>query len=282
MVFYLRTEHDKGTKVYGCASPTENRLTMALEIPFMKTVRRAFTLIELLVVIAIIAILAAILFPVFGRARENGRRASCASNLKQIGLGLIQYSQDYDEILVADWYGTNGTTQAPGAATVSYKWNDAIFPYLKSEAIFTCPSAVPTGSRAAAAKPWRYYRNIPAGQENELDENGSYSIVHGYGTLDNDRTPPVSHPLSSGANQLVSLARVEAPTTSVWVLDGSGAFSSNIATLTSRDITSVSPRHLETVNALFVDGHVKAVKRDFVFRRDATDTFFPALTIQDD
>ena len=60
-------------------------------------IKRGFTLIELLVVIAIIAILAAILFPVFARARENARRASCASNLKQIGLGLMQYVQDYDE-----------------------------------------------------------------------------------------------------------------------------------------------------------------------------------------
>ncbi|MBC8104296.1 MAG: DUF1559 domain-containing protein, partial [Cytophagales bacterium] len=65
-----------------------------------KSSRAGFTLIELLVVIAIIAILAAILFPVFARARENARRASCQSNLKQIGLGLIQYSQDYDEKLV--------------------------------------------------------------------------------------------------------------------------------------------------------------------------------------
>jgi prepilin-type N-terminal cleavage/methylation domain-containing protein len=61
----------------------------------------AFTLIELLVVIAIIAMLAAILFPVFGRARENARRSSCQSNLKQIGLGIMQYTQDYDERLPA-------------------------------------------------------------------------------------------------------------------------------------------------------------------------------------
>ncbi|MDH7569634.1 MAG: prepilin-type N-terminal cleavage/methylation domain-containing protein, partial [Armatimonadota bacterium] len=60
---------------------------------------RGFTLIELLVVIAIIAILAAILFPVFARARENARRSNCASNLKQIGMGIRQYSQDYDERL---------------------------------------------------------------------------------------------------------------------------------------------------------------------------------------
>ena len=65
--------------------------------PQARTIRQAFTLIELLVVIAIIAILAAILFPVFARARENARRSSCQSNLKQIGLGMIQYAQDYDE-----------------------------------------------------------------------------------------------------------------------------------------------------------------------------------------
>ena len=65
-----------------------------LRTPKLKS---AFTLIELLVVIAIIAILASILFPVFGRARENARRASCQSNLKQMALGLKQYTQDYDE-----------------------------------------------------------------------------------------------------------------------------------------------------------------------------------------
>ena len=62
--------------------------------------KRGFTLIELLVVVAIIGILAAILFPVFARARENARRASCQSNLKQIGLGIAQYTQDYDERVV--------------------------------------------------------------------------------------------------------------------------------------------------------------------------------------
>ncbi|BCM93529.1 hypothetical protein IAD21_05420 [Abditibacteriota bacterium] len=89
----------------------------------------AFTLIELLVVIAIIAILAAILFPVFARARENARRSSCQSNLKQIGLGLFQYTQDYDE----RWPYRN-------SAGNMIWWPNQIMPYLKSTQIFSCPS----------------------------------------------------------------------------------------------------------------------------------------------
>src|SRR6478672_5615788 len=103
--------------------------------------RRAFTLIELLVVIAIIALLAAILFPVFARARENARKSSCANNLKQIGLGVAQYSQDYDEILPRQWYANNGNSVGyePGGAPRT-RWMDVIFPYVKSQQVFTCPS----------------------------------------------------------------------------------------------------------------------------------------------
>lgn len=92
-----------------------------------------FTLIELLVVIAIIAILAAILFPVFARARENARKSSCQSNLKQIMLGWIQYSQDYDEKVVP--YSSNA-----GSSGVAVAWNRVLQPYLKSTQILTCPS----------------------------------------------------------------------------------------------------------------------------------------------
>ena len=95
----------------------------------IKNHKTAFTLIELLVVIAIIAILAAILFPVFARARENARRSSCLSNVKQIGLGLLQYAQDYDESFPAA--RTTGTS-------VSWRW--MIQPYLKSTQVNSCPS----------------------------------------------------------------------------------------------------------------------------------------------
>ncbi|MDR3707578.1 MAG: DUF1559 domain-containing protein [Capsulimonadaceae bacterium] len=91
--------------------------------------RAAFTLIELLIVIAIIAILAAILFPVFATAREKARQSSCASNLKQISLGMIQYTQDYDEFF--PWTVTL-SEYGPG-------WAGHIYPYVKSTSVFTCP-----------------------------------------------------------------------------------------------------------------------------------------------
>src|SRR5690606_25468617 len=103
--------------------------------------KTAFTLIELLVVIAIIAILASILFPVFARARENARRASCMSNMKQIGLGIMMYAQDHDNRLMQ----YNGGNRRGGETPY---YHEAIQPYLKSYQIFRCPS-VP--SRAATA-----------------------------------------------------------------------------------------------------------------------------------
>jgi prepilin-type N-terminal cleavage/methylation domain-containing protein/prepilin-type processing-associated H-X9-DG protein len=92
--------------------------------------RRGFTLIELLVVIAIIAILAAILFPVFARAKEKARQVSCLSNAKQIVLGQLQYVQDYDERF--PYFLTNPARGEP--------WWNAIQPYLRNEDIYSCPS----------------------------------------------------------------------------------------------------------------------------------------------
>ena len=109
--------------------------------------RSAFTLIELLVVIAIIAILAAILFPAFARARESARRSSCLNNFKQIGLGFMQYSQDYDETLPRFSQSANGYNGFAGygaAGDDGARWADMLEPYLKSTQIFNCPSGTKT------------------------------------------------------------------------------------------------------------------------------------------
>ncbi|HEX9996387.1 MAG TPA: DUF1559 domain-containing protein [Abditibacterium sp.] len=106
--------------------------------------RLAFTLIELLVVISIIAILAAILFPVFGRARENARRASCQSNLKQIGLALQMYMQDFDSRVPIC---VDNSTLSP--TDDSGYWWVTLFKYTKNDQVFTCsswqPTTTPTG-----------------------------------------------------------------------------------------------------------------------------------------
>ncbi len=97
--------------------------------------RNGFTLIELLVVIAIIAILAAILFPVFARARENARKTTCLSNLKQLGLGMLQYLQDYDE----RFPGRCVSATYPDCTGNNY-WYHVIAPYVKNTDLLICPS----------------------------------------------------------------------------------------------------------------------------------------------
>ena len=119
-----------------------------------KTVGRGFTLIELLVVIAIIAILASILFPVFARARENARRSSCQSNLKNVGLGFQQYLQDYDEL-----YPRNDSSAGLGWASHQLQ------PYIKSTQVFTCPSD--SAVNASTGQSYSYAYNTNLGGQNQ-------------------------------------------------------------------------------------------------------------------
>jgi len=111
--------------------------------------RKGFTLIELLVVIAIIAILAAILFPVFAQAREKARQTSCLSNTKQIGLAAAMYTQDYDETFVINFYDSadpndpfgSGPNNTFANLQYTYWWPRLLEPYFKSWGIFNCPSS---------------------------------------------------------------------------------------------------------------------------------------------
>jgi prepilin-type N-terminal cleavage/methylation domain-containing protein len=110
----------------------------------LRKVRSAFTLIELLVVIAIIAILAAILFPVFAQARDKARMASCLSNAKQLGLGLMMYVQDYDETFYWQRAWDEQDDWGPGRWGPSFfsytRWPIRHLPYIKNEGVFKCPS----------------------------------------------------------------------------------------------------------------------------------------------
>jgi prepilin-type N-terminal cleavage/methylation domain-containing protein/prepilin-type processing-associated H-X9-DG protein len=219
--------------------------------------RRGFTLIELLVVIAIIALLAAILLPVFARARENARRASCQSNLRQMGMGLLQYVQDYDEYLPGSAYGG---VAADSNNSTAYKWMDAIFPYVKNEQIIVCPGD--------GGGKYIYSKNIPDGQTSTA--YGSYGQNGAYRNAGDAQTPPRS------AAYTVSLAAISSPAATVWATDtnnreevnGSYGFSwpdaggNPVITGNPRQLEKIIERHLETTNVLYCDGHVKAMKLD--------------------
>ena len=229
---------------------------------------KAFTLIELLVVVAIIALLAAILFPVFSRARESARRSSCQSNLKQIGLGLIQYSQDYDEILVPNAIRTNGDSSV---SLGRLKWMDLLQPYTKSEQIFTCPSD----------RQSRYVYGSGGGTNNRY---GSYVINHVYNQSTNTNLrPPCSQPVPHGGASVTfttNVARLESGNTNH---SFGGVYNQNIfmactaggtpylRALSAGADDYIFGRHLETTNVLFCDGHVKAVHL-----RDMLDSYVPS------
>jgi prepilin-type N-terminal cleavage/methylation domain-containing protein/prepilin-type processing-associated H-X9-DG protein len=188
--------------------------------------RKGFTLIELLVVIAIIAILAAILFPVFARARENARRASCASNLKQIGLGIMQYTQDYDERYLTE----------PGIAAGQNNtaWSTTIQPYLKSTQIFMCPSGVQTVIVAPNGNDGMWEVNIPTWTARA---QGHYGMNSNFWDL--------------------AIGEVQKPAETAMAFDCTQMDASDLTVTFPNPILDGS-RHFDGINALFADGHVKS------------------------
>lgn len=196
--------------------------------------KRGFTLIELLVVIAIIAILAAILFPVFARARENARRTSCLSNLKQVGLGILQYTQDYDETMPI--YAQEAGDRLG--------WSAMIQPYLKSTQLLQCPSeSTGPNSNIRADNVTAPYTGLGAYSDYGWNLNmGWMNTADGFGT--------------------VALAAITQPTQTVVVLDNTTNQSYNFVygggkTTTGLVTVAEGLRHLDGLNYLFADGHVK-------------------------
>jgi prepilin-type N-terminal cleavage/methylation domain-containing protein/prepilin-type processing-associated H-X9-DG protein len=217
-----------------------------------KARKTGFTLIELLVVIAIIAILAAILFPVFARARENARRASCQSNLKQIGLGILQYTQDYDE----RFPNAGSAYDLPGP--VDATWDLVIQPYVKSTQILTCPSDSTslkvtvngfgqiTRSYSFAQYLYESSLSTAAGRSIAAVPNSALTVM----CIERIQVAP----LDGGANY----RSFAASNFSDCAATDLGA-NMNDTALASPSSPAVG-RHLATNNILYVDGHVKALQ----------------------
>lgn len=261
-----------------------------------------FTLIELLVVIAIIAILAAILFPVFARARENARRASCASNMKQVGLGVMQYTQDYDDHYPQfAYYPAEVVVPPAGGPTVpaekyvvsniekeAYQktWMDFIFPYVKSMQIFDCPSqrypeTVPGPGEPASWYTWAgspYLDSAACGPNCGKAQWPSLGYSQDIADMDDRFTPADYHPKGlaeiNGASQKILMAHNGFAY--AYVNPGDYWTRSQDSFAASDPSNAALQRklwpHLDGANLMYCDGHVKFSPRSAAIRITCQDT----------
>lgn len=213
---------------------------------------RGFTLIELLVVISIIAILAAMLFPAFARARENARRTSCLSNLKQIGLGFLQYAQDYDESY--PFAAFNGVVYAPQSS-----WTTSTQAYIKSVQLYRCPSDGSPRWDAPIVPP----STPPFTTSYILNGWFSSGKDNGFGKLSSVQEPSRAVMMGEKGDNLAAMLSVSdqfypfywgsPPEQTVSTMMGSACW--NAASNKPREVAV--ERHLEGANYLYADGHAK-------------------------
>ncbi len=198
------------------------------------TSRRGFSLIELLVVIAIIAVLAAMLFPVFARAREKARQVACLNNMRQLGLAFGMYNEDYHRLPWDDL--TVGG--APEGSAPTWTWRLMIYPYVKNHQIFVCPTA-PELSTFDGTWP-------------DYDQTAGYAInhVHWDNDLGTDAEPPPGH----------TMDEVRFPSQVILITDFTGEYAiSHFGTQEHGFVRTddAATRHNDGCNYMFLDGHVK-------------------------
>ena len=227
--------------------------------------QRAFTLIELLVVISIIAVLSAILFPVFARARENARRASCLSNLKQIGLGFMMYVQDYDERFPAAFTRTPQTPPDGASwAGSTWYWQQLIYPYTKSDQIYMCPSAPKTVTSGLYTMNYGVNELIAVGNQTAENIPGSGEMGMPYPTI---ALAAINRPsdtyLAMDSGAYVMYPHYALNPYQYYYLPGVHATTGvecKSATSNYIDDCQGEGRHFDGENVAFADGHVKWLK----------------------